>query len=108
MDVLRQLYWIGGATGAFINNTDKRLLILTANHVLEDCYEAGSTTNPVKLRIRFNYEQNACSDGSGVAIWSDYPPGTGISTAMDAFLLARNPDTDMALLEITSLPTGLF
>ena len=34
------------ATGTFINNTDKRLLILTANHVLRGCYEAGSLSNP--------------------------------------------------------------
>ncbi len=97
-------------TGTFINNTDKRLLILTANHNLRGCYEAGSTTNPVKLRITFNYEKIACGDGSGNLLPTVYPldDGTGIASAMDAFLLARNPDADMALLEIPSLPEELW
>lgn len=93
-------------TGTFINSTDKRLYILTANHNLKGCYEAGSD-NQVKLRIRFNHEDTDCEEG-GTSIGIDYPFGIGIATAMDAFLVARNPDSDMALLEIASVPETIM
>lgn len=59
-------------TGAFINNTDKRLFILTANHNLRDCYETGSSSNPVKLRIRFKHELVDCEE-VGADIGIDHP-----------------------------------
>lgn len=89
-------------TGTFINSTDKRLFILTANHNLKGCYEAGSIDNQVKLRITFNYEDVDCEEG-GDFIFNQYPDVSGINSAIDAFLVARNPDSDMALLEIAGI-----
>ena len=95
-------------TGTFINSTDKRLFILTAEHNLMDCYEAGSLTNPVKLRIRFNHEDIDCNEGGGnIGVNHPFDDGTGINSSMDAFLVARNPNSDMALLEITDIPESI-
>ena len=77
-------------TGTFINSTDKRLFILTAEHNLMDCYEAGSLTNPVKLRIRFNHELLECDENSG-AIGTNYPQGTGIKFIHGRFFSSAQP-----------------
>jgi len=97
------LITLGGfaCTGSLVQNTarDGSPYFLTANHCLNNAYDANGNTNVASLVVYWNYESPDCSNS-----YSATP------TTVGATLLANSQATDFALLKLTDNPstvTGL-
>lgn len=87
----------GLCTGALINNTsnDGDPLLLTADHCLDGGgYDAISSAAMTDLILWWDYEDTGCKTGNINPPW----------TSGGATVVANNPDTDFALLRLTSNP----
>jgi len=93
-------YGAGWCSGALVNNTGNNLepLFLTANHCMDDYFDAISNPNLSQWIFYWDYEFPGCNDQSNEPT---------IKSTVGATVIANNASSDFALFELTQDPRNL-
>ena len=93
-------YAAGWCSGALVNNAGNNLepLFLTANHCMDEYFDAISNPNLSQWIFYWDYEFSGCDDQSNEPT---------IKSTVGATVLANNASSDFALFELTQDPRNL-